>query len=253
PGGNRGQDLMKALREDAEKGVAGQELEFVYGVKMKDETAEEAGKLAKELGLRLSIHAPYYINLLNPDEQKLNNSHRHIMDSCRKGHLLGARSIVFHPGVYGKHDKEDAYAIMKEQIQILLKAINDEGLDVELCPETTGKKSQFGTLDELLRLRRDTGCSLCVDFAHLYARNDGIIDYKEIFDKLEDDGITELHCHFSGIEYSDKGERNHIQMTKEFAQPLMKEALNRSITLMIINESPQPLKGALDMKRWFLD
>ena len=251
PGGNRGQNLLRALKEDREFDIDGQELEFVYGVKMKDDTAKEAGKFAKELGLRLSIHAPYYINLLNDDETKLANSKRHIIQSCRKGHILGAKWIVFHPGYYQKLDSKEAYEKMKERISELIETIKEEKLDVELCPETTGKKSQFGTLKELLRLREDTGSNLCLDFAHIYARNNGHIDYKEIFDMLDNADIKDLHCHFSGIEYGEKGERNHIQMTKKFAMPLLKEAKKHDISLFIVNESPKPLKGALDMKKFW--
>ena len=53
-----------------------------------------------------------------------------------------------------------------------------------MCPEVTGKPSQFGSLIELLQLKKDTGCGITVDFSHLYARQQGDIDYARILKKL---------------------------------------------------------------------
>ena len=71
------------------------EVEFVRGVSMNEEKAKEVGKVAKELGIRLSVHAPYYINLCNPE--KLRDSEKRIIDSCHRGHAMGAGTVVFHP------------------------------------------------------------------------------------------------------------------------------------------------------------
>ncbi len=249
PAGNISTDVISSLRKIDELGLDGQELEFVRGVTMGEEKAQEAGKVARELGINLSIHAPYYINLISEERQKVGASKKRILDSCRRGHDLGARSIVFHPGYYQKKSKEESYEGVKREIISMLEVIKQEELDVELCPETTGKKTQFGDIDELLSLMQDTGCSICVDFAHIYARNNGVIDYADIFRKITSQGIKRLHCHFSGIEYSEKGERHHLQMTEEFARPLLEEAMKHDIEMVIVNESPDPLKGALDMQR----
>jgi deoxyribonuclease-4 len=121
---------------------------------------------------------------------------------------------------------------------------------VKLSPETTGKKSQFGDIDELLRLRKETGCSICVDFAHLLAR-EGSIDYPSVFKKLDKYDIKDLHCHFSGIEYTEKGERRHIPTEKEYFTPLFDEALKHDINLHIVNESPMPLDDTIKGKKLY--
>ncbi len=251
PGGNIGKDIFESLRNIREFGLDAQELEFVHGVTMGEETAKKAGTLAKELGVRLSIHAPYYINLLSEERAKIEASKKRIFSCCRIGHILGAKSVVFHPAFYGKNEKEEAFGKVKTEIEDLMNAIEKEKLSPEICAETMGKISQFGELDELIRLKHDTGCNICLDFAHLYARYKGVINYKEIFKKLNDANIEQIHCHFSGIVYGDKGERNHIQMTDEFAIPLIEELIKHDIEMTIINESPNPLKGALDLKRLY--
>ncbi len=248
PGGNVGKDIFDSLCILKEEGLGVQEIEFVHSIVMKEDTARKAGQLAKELGIRLSIHAPYYVNLLSKEEHKIVASKKRILDCCRIGHILGAKSIVFHPAFYGDHSKEDAYPKVKEQVEDMMKTRKEEGLSPELCPETMGKGSQFGDIDEVLKLSRDTGCGVCIDFAHIYARNIGKIDYDDIFTKLKKSGLKQIHCHFSGIVYGEKGEKHHIQMEKERAEELLGYAKKYDVNLVVINESPDPFKGALDMK-----
>jgi deoxyribonuclease-4 len=119
---------------------------------------------------------------------------------------------------------------------------------VKLAPETTGKASQFGDLDELLRLKKETGCSLCIDFAHIKART-GKRDYKEIFEKLEKAGIKSIHAHFSGIEYTAKGERRHMLTGEKEISELLMWIKKSKVDAVIINESPDPLGDSLKSKR----
>lgn len=120
-----------------------------------------------------------------------------------------------------------------------------KGWQVQLCPETTGKPSQFGSLAELLRMKKDTGCGLTVDFSHLYARDQGQVDYAEILAKLP----KRIHAHFSGIEYGDKGERKHIRTTRAFFEPLARALIQRRANITIISESPKPYEDAIMMKK----
>ena len=116
---------------------------------------------------------------------------------------------------------------------------------VVLCPETTGKPSQFGSLDECLELARETGCGFTIDFSHLLARAGGNIDYGEVIDRLP----PRFHAHFSGIEYGQKGERKHLKTTPRFFRPLAEALARRSIDVTLINESPRPYQDAAMMKR----
>lgn len=227
------------------------EVEFVRGVTMKNELAMQVGAEAKKRGITLSVHAPYYINLASKEKKKAEESKRRILDSCERMHHMGGGPVIFHPAYFGGMDREMVFQITKEAIQWMQKEIEKNGWGVLLAPETTGKHSALGSLDETIRLARETGCSLCVDFAHLYARNYGRIDYAEIFDKLK--FLKHIHSHFSGIEYTQKGERNHITIGhgKPPFRPLVEEILKRKLDITIICESPVTWKDSLIMRKVF--
>ena len=106
--------------------------------------------------------------------------------------------------------------------------------------------SQFGSLDELLRLAKETGCFFCVDFAHIKARNNGMIDYKDIFNKIKK--FKHIHSHFSGVEWSAKGERRHLITEERDLLPLLKQAIKRKNDITIINESPDPIGDSVKTK-----
>lgn len=226
------------------------EVEFTYGVRMTNSTAKQIGDKAKELNIKLSVHAPYYINLASKEKPKLEASKKRILQSCERAHYLGASPVVFHAGFYQGRNPEDVYKIIKEHIIDLQKQTKAKKWKVSLAPETTGKPSQFAGLDELLRLKKSTGCDICIDFAHLYARTQGKIDYNEVMQKIK--SLKHIHAHFSGITYSAKGERSHKLMDKSFFKPLaiaIQKAKLKSIT--IINESPNTFGDAIKMKKWF--
>ena len=221
------------------------EVEFTYGVRMTMKTAKDVGAMAREEGIILSVHAPYYINLASDDQEKAAASKKRILDSCRRADALGARNVAFHAGFYQNKTPELTYSIIKEAVADMQGVISSRGWDVTLCPEITGKPSQFGSLEELLALMDDTGCGITVDFAHLYARQQGEIDYGEILTMLPD----RFHAHFSGIQYGLKGEKKHIGTTKKHFEPLAKALVKRQPDVTIINESTRPYKDAAMMKR----
>ena len=214
---------------------------------MKPEQAEIIGKEAEKTGISLSIHAPYYVNLTSNDKQKIIDSKKRILDACRIGDLLTAKYIVFHAAYYQKLSKKDCYEQVKNEIGEMNDVIKSENLNAVLCPETTGKATQFGDIDELVQLTKDTGCGICVDFSHIYARNIGKIDYDYVCKLIKD--VKNLTCHFTGINYGSKGERNHIPTEPERAKELLEYLKKYKINTRIINESPQPLEDALMMKK----
>ena len=245
PAGSDGLGNLKGVQKVAAMGLDCMEVAFTYGVRMDLKTAEAVGVLAKEKGIILSVHAPYYLNLASDANDKFAASRKRILDSCEKAHIMGARNVVFHAGFYQNRPAEQTYHLIKEALVELRKEVLDNGWKVKLCPEITGKPSQFGSLPELLRLKKETGCGITVDFSHLYARQQGDIDYGRVLKKLP----QKFHAHFSGIEYGDKGERKHIRTTKKFFQPLATELVKRKADVTIINESPKPYEDALMMKK----
>ena len=244
PAGSGGLGHLKGIEEPARLELDCLAIEFTYGVRMKAEMAEAVGALADEHGLILSVHAPYYINLASYEAEKLEASRKRILDSCHRAHLMGARTVVFHAGFYQKRTPRETYRLVRGQILDLQQQIRKSGWQVTLCPEITGKPSQFGSTEELLALMQDTGCGLTVDFAHLYARNQGEIDYSALMPLLPD----VFHAHFSGIEYTAKGEKKHIRTRPAHFRPLLEALVDHGKQVTLINESLKPFEDAVMMK-----
>ena len=245
PAGSEGKGNLEGVKKVARMGLDCMEVEFTYGVRMRLEEAERVGELARSKGVVLSVHAPYYINLASDEEEKVIASKQRIMASCERAHALGAQNVVFHAGFYQKKTAAKTYELIEREIVALQNEISRKKWHVTLCPEVTGKPSQFGSLEEILRLMKVTGCGITVDFSHLFARQQGHIDYAAVLKMLP----KKFHAHFSGIEYGDKGERKHIKTTKKFFEPLAIELVKRKLEVTLINESPQPYKDAAMMKR----
>ncbi|MFH0836640.1 MAG: TIM barrel protein, partial [Candidatus Aenigmatarchaeota archaeon] len=216
--------------------------------------AKQVGEAAKENKIELSIHAPFYINLASDEKEKIAASKTRILESCKRGHYFGSKNnptkIVFHPAYFGKTDKEEVYQKTRTAMEDMHDKIRASAWNAILCPETTGKHSALGSLEETLRLAKEIKCSFCIDLAHLYARANGHIDYEAVLKQVGKH--KHLHFHFSGINYSTKGELNHLIMGhkpdfKPFAQLLLK----RKQDCTIISESPITWKDSLKMKQIF--
>jgi len=246
------------LEKFSKLGLKACEIAFTYGVYIKDEKdAKEIGKKAKELDIELSIHAPYWINLNSRERRKVEESKKRILDCCKIGNLLGVTYVVFHPGYYGNRkvsqketlgprksldflgdDKEETYQNIKKEILEMQQDIKKNKWKVKLAPETTGKVNVFGSIEEIKRLVKETSCYFTLDFAHLLARNQGKISYKEIYENFK--SFNELHCHFSGINWGEKGERSH-KLTPENELKKLLSILPKNKDITIINESPNPV------------
>ena len=261
PISSKDHSTLDGLRRVAELELNSMEVEFVRGVSMKNEMADEVGKFAKELGILLSVHCPYFINLCSTDMQKLEASKKRILDSVERAYHMGARIAVFHPGYYGSLTPKAAFEAVERACADMLDRMKSMGIKgVALGHETTGKISAFGTLDELVRLcKQIRGCEPVVDFAHLFARAAGKIDYVEVFDKLKSLKLKHLHSHFTSMEWTPAkvpgygNERRHIpiKFNKPPFEPLAKEILKRKLNITLISESPVLELDSLEMKRVF--
>lgn len=245
PAGSGG-NTLEGIKHVKEIGLDAMEVEFTYGVRMSNELAKEAGKLAKELNISLSVHAPYWINLASKDKKKIEESKKRILNSCERAHHLGVKYVVFHQGFYQKRDPKAVYNIIRESLKDLIK--RNKYKEVKITCETTGKTGAFGTLQELLRLKKEIGIEICVDFAHIYARQHGKINYGEILRHFKG---KHLQAHFSGIEYTEKGEKRHLNMSKPDFTALAKEILKQKQDITIICESPITWKDSLKQKKIF--
>jgi deoxyribonuclease-4 len=224
------------------------ELEFVRGVKMGEATAKEVNRAAERSGITLSVHAPYYINLNSRVEETLKASIQRIMDSGRIGSICGARTIVFHPGFYMKSNKSATFDMIKRMLAEIQSGLKSNGIDVLLRPETTGKQTQFGSLEEILGLSSMVeGVEPCVDFSHLHARSgrtNSAEEYRDSLIRIEDSlgpaSLKNMHIHLSGIEYSRKGEKRHLNLEESDLRylELLKTWKEFEVEGLVICESP---------------
>ena len=235
------------------------EVEFVHGVRIKKEAAEEVGRLAAEIGVALTCHGPYYINLNSEEKDKKEASVKRIIETARAGQWLGARSITFHAGFFMKGDKEEVYTVIRKALGEITTALRKEGVNVRVSPELTGKETQFGSLEELLRLSREVeNIHPCIDFAHYHARTGGAQNsYREfcgILETIEKDlgrtALDELHMHIAGINYTAKGERNHLNLKESDMEykALLKALKDFGVRGYLICESPNLEEDAALLK-----
>lgn len=222
------------------------------GVRVNPGTAASLKKDCEEKGIRLSLHAPYYISLSSTEEEKRQGSVRYILESAAAAKLLGADRVVVHTGSCAKITREEALSLAKDTIKRALDALEEAGLsDITLCPETMGKINQLGTLEEVLEL-----CSIderllpCIDWGHLNARTLGKMTTPEEFaaafrlfdNKLGRDRLRRFHAHFSRIEYTQNGgEKRHLTFADQeygpWFEPLAEEILKYGCSPVIICES----------------
>lgn len=255
-----GSDSLSGIKRVHELGLGCMELEFVRGVKMKEETARKVSVLAKDLDVKLSVHAPYYINLNGEGETRLKSRER-ILNSARIGNICGARSVVVHAGYIQKDTREAAYDKIKKELIQIREQMNIEGLNIALRIETMGRISQFGTLDEVLTITEVAGVLPCIDFSHLHAitgKNNSPEEFAQILgcieNKLGREGLNEMHIHVSGIEYSPKGEKNHLELEEsDFNfRGLVQAFSDFDIQGMVICESPNLEVDALKLKKEYV-
>ncbi|MDI6916661.1 MAG: TIM barrel protein [Thermoplasmatales archaeon] len=248
-------DTVSGIKKVAELGLNAMEVEFVRGVRMSEGAAEEAGKIAKEINILLSAHAPYFINLASEDEKKREKSITFITDTAKIANALGAKIVVFHPGYYYKKDKNKTFSLMVENIKKAKKIVEENKWNVVLAPETMGRQATFGSLDEIISLCEEADVAPTIDFAHIHARGNGCLktkdDFGKILDRVEKLGLKSLHMHFTGVEYKNGNEKKHLILEDgdlDFSL-LAKELAERKINGTLINESPNLEADALHMKK----
>ena len=231
----------------AELGLGCMEIEFVQGVKMSPKVAVSVGELAARKKVVLTAHGPYFINLNAVEPEKVHMSKERILQTARIAALFGARSITFHAAFYLKSTPAETYATAKRHLQEVVNILRKEGNKVTISPEVTGKPSQFGTLEEILRLGSEIeGVAPCLDFSHWHARTGKANSYQEflgILDQIERklgrQALDNMHIHLSGIAYGKKGEIKHLMLPDSDFQyaELLKALKERRAKGVVICES----------------
>ncbi len=255
---SRAPSTISGIDRIRELGLGAMELEFVHGVQMSEFSAQEVGRTGSRLGIALSAHAPYFINLHAREPEKVAASKERLLKTARIAHLCGARTVVFHAAFYLGRPPEETYDAVKKQLAEVLAQLKKERNDIRLRPEATGKPGQFGTMDEILRLCAELeGLSPCIDFAHLHARAGKVNYYAEFASVLEQlkrqlgaAALKDMHMHISGIRYSNKGELSHLNLKESDLNytELMKALKDYGAGGLVICESPNLEEDAALLK-----
>lgn len=232
-------------------GLNAYEYQCNKGILLKDETAAEIGAKCAESDIRLSIHAPYYINLSSTEAQKRDRSVKYILDTLSIARIMGAVRIVMHPGYVSGISRATALEIAKDTFLNALNQTKEMGLDdITICPEVLGKNSQLGNIFEVVELcGLNDGLIPCIDFGHVHALTLGGLkekkQYMDVFrfvgQELGIDRMKACHIHFSRVETGKGGEKKHwtladTQYGPEF-EPLAEAILELNIEPVIICES----------------
>ena len=196
------------------------QLEFAHGVRMKEEVSSGLRKISYELGIPLTSHGPYYINLNAREQDKIDASVERIIQTAKISDLCGAESMTFHAAFYMKDSPYDVFDLVEKSLMVIEERLNRLDIQIELRPELTGKTSQFGSLEELVALTKSVNsCSPCMDFSHLYARAgkyNSYAEFDEILNSLKGElgknALNNMHIHISGISSNSKGDLKHMDL-----------------------------------------
>ncbi|AIF69645.1 hypothetical protein PAP_06235 [Palaeococcus pacificus DY20341] len=251
---------INGIQKVRELGLDAMELEFVRGINLKPELAKKAKYVAEKNDIILTAHAPYYINLNAKEKEKVEASKRRIIQSAERLHEAGGYSVVFHAGYYLKQDPVKVYERIKGELKDVVKTLQDKGIELWIRPELTGKPTQFGNLKELIKLSQEVEMVLpAIDFAHAHARNKGeyntIKEWREMLSLMEQElgreALDNMHIHISGINYTEKGEKNHLNLQDSDMnwEELLKVLKEFKVKGVVISESPNIEGDAVLMKR----
>jgi len=256
PGGTVG-GLLQAKK----LGITAMEIEWVQNVPKSIERMAEIRETAETLGITLTVHAPYFVNLNSPDKAKLAASKRRVLDALSMAELCGARSVCVHAAFNLGLPPEKVFDNVHRATEDIMKHKRALFPHVNLAYETMGKPTQFGTLEDVLKVSKEFGNYPCVDPAHMHARENGKVNSREEWNDMFDlyqkylgaKSLKQVHMHFSGIAYTAKGERMHLPLERSDAQweDFLKVLKKRKTEGVVVCESPLLEKDTLLMQKFF--
>jgi deoxyribonuclease-4 len=253
---------VEGVKRIHELGLDCMQLEFAHGVRMKEEVSSALRKVSYELGVPLTSHGPYYINLNAREQDKIDSSVERIIQTAKISDLCGAESMTFHAAFYMKDSPYDVFDLVEKSLNVIEERLSRLDIEIELRPELTGKTSQFGSLEELISLSKSvTSCKPCMDFSHLYARTGNVNDYKGFCETLETlkselgaNSLKEMHIHISGISSNSKGDLKHLNLEKSKFnwKDLMKALKDMDCRGYVICNSPNLEVDAAILKQYYV-
>ena len=210
----------------------------------------------------LTAHGPYYINLNSKEEDKIEASKKRIIDTAKMAESLGAYSITYHAAFYMGMDKEEVYKKIEKSMAEIIETLQKEDIKIWVRPETTGKATQWGDVDEIVKLSKTFEQVLpCVDFSHLHARTNGEYntydEFAKVFERIGNEigqyALENFHAHIAGIEYGEKGEKKHLLLEESDMnyKDLMKAFKAFNVKGVVVCESPIMEKDAVLLKTYY--
>ena len=252
---------VEGVKRISELGLDCMQLEFAHGVRMKEEVSSALRKASYELGVPLTSHGPYYINLNAREQDKIDSSVERIIQTAKISDLCGAESMTFHAAFYMKDSPYDVFDLVEKSLNVIEERLSRLDIEIELRPELTGKTSQFGSLEELISLSKSVNsCKPCMDFSHLYARTGSVNDYKGFCETLETlkselgaNALKEMHIHISGISSNSKGDLKHLNLEKSKFnwKDLMKALKDMDCRGYVVCNSPNLEVDASMLKQYY--
>lgn len=252
---------VEGVKRIHELGLDCMQLEFAHGVRMKEEVSSNLRKISYELGIPLTSHGPYYINLNAREQDKIDSSVERIIQTAKISDLCGAESMTFHAAFYMKDSPYDVFDLVEKSMNVIEERLSRLDIEIELRPELTGKTSQFGSLEELISLTKNVdSCRPCMDFSHLFARTN-MYNSEEEFDEvigklkeeLSEEAVKNMHIHISGISTNSKGDLKHLnlQQSKFDWKALLRSLKKNGCGGYMICNSPNLEDDALMLKEYY--
>ncbi len=240
-----------AVRKVKAVGLSALEVQFVRNVLYNPARAEEARSEAKESGVLLSVHAPYYINLNSSSPETKEKSEEWILRAMRGAEAFGAWIVVVHAATYGEEEKSSTKNVIDSLTRVRDTA-DTESLKAVIGLETMGKKAAWGTVPEILEVMNEVpGVLPVVDFAHLQARGPPLSAERLQFLLGSLSEVPRLHCHLSGIEFTAAGERKHLRLGEGLDHKMVLDVLRDSgMEATVICESTSPMEDAQIIQRY---
>ncbi len=254
-------NTLDGVKQVKKLGLDAMELEFVHNVNVNEELAPEIKKVAKELNVVLTCHGQYYVNLASNEPAKYHASIGRMVSAAKRLNECGGWSAVWHFGFYLDRPKEKVFELIKKGVREVVNKLKEEDVRVWIRPETTGKFTQWGDLQETIKLAQEVEQVLpCVDFSHLHAHSGKINsfdEFKDVLAQLEKGlgrtALDNMHMHCSGINYGLKGELNHLNLEDSDMnyRDLLKALKEFKVKGVLVTESPNVEGDALLLKNEF--
>lgn len=249
-GSKYGRDRSRIFEWVREHGLEALELQMTYGPRTSVETCQRYRQLAADFGVRISVHAAYYIVLTSDERDKVLRSIDTLKRTFDLAEHLGAKEVILHPGpLYGLPER-DAVERFAENAAEFLHTVG--ATDIGLFIETAGKVGQLGSVEQILSLSSALpGVHPCIDFGHVHARTLGTLHSPEAISRIGAEITNFLrshpqkraHFHFTPIHYGPRGEIQHRAIDDQYEQEA--DLLTGPSALRYYDPRPEPVAKTL--------